>query len=125
MSVIDFQGPGTRFIEEEVGWLDIGCVYGALFAGSGIEYEKAVALSTEVTGIELKVDVLVVDPYATTVSITKFAGPDVFGVVQHPARGAQIGRPRRDRSRPEYRAVVCIDRAERILTEYEIPTVGG
>jgi hypothetical protein len=83
MSVIDFQGPGTRFIEEEMRWLDVGCVYGALFAGSGIEYEKAVALSTEVTGIELKVYVLVVDPYAATVSIAKLAGPDVVGVMQH------------------------------------------
>jgi len=85
MSVIDFQGPGTRFIEEEMRWLDVGCVHGALFAGSGIEYEKAVALSTEVTGIELKVYLLVVDPYTATVSIAKFAGPDVVGVVQHPA----------------------------------------
>jgi hypothetical protein len=70
-------------IKEEMRWLDVGCVYGALFAGSGIEYEKAVALATKVTGIELKVDILVVDPHAATMGITKFAGPDVVGVMQY------------------------------------------
>ena len=53
--------------------MDVGRVYRGLFAGSGIESENAFALTTEVTGIELEVDVLVVDPYAATMGITKFA----------------------------------------------------